>query len=171
MNKAMLAAAMILFAVFTDIQAANAKEKIIAPSSSAAMVQLQMRVVRLQLEHTEKQGGLTVETWESQPSRVRIIVKLLPNAGYSTAQASVVSATMERPLEDKPFKTDGGLKKTIDAFVRGYAPLWPMQDQDRFIENCLAALPAKGCEQSVKGVFVAINPISGERFRAEARPQ
>lgn len=162
---------MVLFAIFADPMTADAKEKIIAPSSPAAMLQLQMRVVRLQLENTEKQGALTVETWESQPSRVRIIVKLLPNAGYFGKEAGVVSATMERPLEDKPFRTDGGLHKTIDAFVRGFAPAWPMQGQDRFIAECLAALPAKGCEQSLKGVFVSINPISGERFRAEAHPQ
>lgn len=170
MRKTMLAA-MVAFAVFPGAGTAIARERIIAPSPSSAMTQLHMRVVRLRLENTEKQGALTVETWESQPSRVRITVKLLPNAGYFAGQAGVVSATMERPLEDKPFRTDGGLRKTIDAFVRGFAPSWPMKDQDRFIEGCLAALPAKGCEQSVKGVFVAINPIGGERLRAEARPQ
>jgi hypothetical protein len=143
-------------------------DKIIATNSEVVFRGVRNVAPRLDKTGEEKRGPVVVETYVSGPSKVRLVLETLPGRGFLPNSAAVIRATMERPLADKPSPYDGGLAKTIDAFVFNAAQDWPAAEQKAFVGSCLTALSTTGCDRTVKGVRVVAKRIGADAFKIEA---
>lgn len=143
-------------------------DQVIATNNDAVFRHVRNEAPRLEKAGEEKRGPVVVETYVSQPSKVRLVLETLPGEGFLPGTAAVIKASMERPLADKPSPYDGGLAKTIDAFVFAAAQDWPGAEQKAFVGECLMTLIAKGCDRTVKGVRVVAKRHGTDAFKIEA---
>lgn len=146
---------------------AETDDKIISLSSEGVAMSIRVEAPRLEKSHEETKGAVVVETWLAQPSQVRLVMETLPGKGLFKKPA-LLKATMERPLIDKPSPYDGGLVKTLKAFVTSAAADWDGKDQQAFAAECAMVLASSGCDRTLKGVRVTMSKIGADRFQASA---
>lgn len=143
-------------------------DKVIATNAEGVFRSVRNEVPRLEKVGAETRGPVVVETYASAPSRVRLILETLPGRGFLPGSAAVIKATLQRPLADKPSPYDGGLAKTLDAFVFAAAQDWPGAEQKAFVGECLMTLDTTGCDRTVKGVRVVAKRYGTDAFTIEA---
>ncbi len=143
------------------------KEKIISLSNAGLVSAVRNEAPRLSKVAEEKRGPVMVETYVSEPSKVHLTLETLPGHGLLPQNPAVLKASMTRPLADKPSQLDGGLAKTIDAFVFFSAPDWHEAEQKAFVGECLMTLISSGCDSTIRGVRVVAKRYGTDAFKIE----
>ncbi|MBC7907009.1 MAG: hypothetical protein H7Y60_09730 [Rhodospirillaceae bacterium] len=155
-------------AVASPVAADSLDDKVIATNNEGVAGAIKVEAPRLSKVGEEKRGPVVVETYVSQPSKVRLTLETLPGRGFLPGTAAVIKATMERPLADKPSPYDGGLGKTMRAFIFAAADGWYSKDTDSYVGECLMTLTTSGCDRTVKGVRVVAKRYGTDAFVIEA---
>lgn len=156
-----------IFAVLTtfSVQAQTPDIRFINLISDMVSGAVGVEAPRLHKTHEEVRGEVTVETWLSEPSQVRLVLDTMPGRGMLKKPA-LLKASLERPLTDKPSPYDGGLLKTLRAFLSSAAAEWDGKDQQAFAAECRMVLETDGCDRTLHGVRVTMKMIGPDRFRA-----
>lgn len=144
-------------------------EKVISLGADGLVQSIRAQAPRLEKIRSEKKAeGIVIDIYGNSPSGVTLTLETLPGQGLTPGAGAVIRATMIRPLADRPSPFDGGLAKTLAAFVTSAAPDWPAAAQNDYIGDCLTNLETNGCDRTVNGIRVQAKRYGADQFRIEA---